>query len=233
MWRSVCGVIVLACQGRAGCCGGGGVLGEPVFDGVAAELAAAAGGEQRVGRAGRRVRRARCGARRRCPVVSGVIRCLRPLPWQETCGPGAEVDVADGEPGQLGDAQPGLGGEQEQGVVAPAGPGGPVGGGEQRVELGFGEVGDEGLVVALGRDRQHPGDHRGVLGVAQRGVAEQRVDRGQPGVAGAGAVAAVVFEVVEERRDQRGVEVGEVELARAACRRWPAAKPSSSRQVSR
>ncbi len=59
---------------------------------------------------------------------------------------------------------------------------------------------------------------RGVLGVAQRGEAEQRVDRGQPGVAGAGAVAALVFEVVQERADQRRVEVGDVELARAACR---------------
>ena len=59
---------------------------------------------------------------------------------------------------------------------------------------------------------------RGVLGVAQRGVAEQRVDRGQPGVAGADAVAALVFEVVEERADQRRVEVGEVELGWAACR---------------
>ena len=53
----------------------------------------------------------------------------------------------------------------------------------------------------------------GVLGVAQRGVPVERVDRRQPGVAGAGAVAAVVLEVVEERADQRRVEVGEVESA--------------------
>ena len=74
---------------------------------------------------------------------------------------------------------------------------------------------------------------RGVLGVAQRGVAEQGVDRRQPGVAGAGAVAAVVFEVVEEGADQRRVQVGEVELGWAACRCVRAAKASSSRQVSR
>jgi hypothetical protein len=33
------------------------------------------------------------------------------------------------------------------------------------------------------------------------------VDRREPGVAGPGAVAAVVFEVVEERADQGRIEV--------------------------
>ena len=51
-----------------------------------------------------------------------------------------------------------------------------------------------------------------MLGVAQRRVAEEGADGGQPGVAGAGAVVALVFEVVEEGADQRGVQVGEVEL---------------------
>ena len=41
----------------------------------------------------------------------------------------AEVDIADSEPGQLGDPQPGLGGEYQQGVVAASVPGGAVGGG--------------------------------------------------------------------------------------------------------
>jgi hypothetical protein len=37
------------------------------------------------------------------------------------------------------------------------------------------------------------------------------VDRGEPGVAGADAVAALLFEVVKERADQVGVEVVELE----------------------
>jgi hypothetical protein len=37
--------------------------------------------------------------------------------------------------------------------------------------------------------------------------AAKRVDRGQPRVAGARAVAAVVFEMVEERLNQRRVEI--------------------------
>ena len=152
------------------------------------------------------------------PLVSGVIRSLRPLPWQATCAPGAEVQVGAGEPDQFGDPQAGLDGEEQQRVVASPGPGGLVAGGEQRVDLGLGEVGDQRPVEAFGWDRQHPGDALGVFGVGQRGEAEQRVDRGQPGVAGADAVAALVFEVVEEAGDQRRVEVGEVQLRGRACR---------------
>ena len=40
------------------------------------------------------------------------------------------------------------------------------------------------------------------------------VDRSEPGVAGAGTVAPVVFEVGEERADQRRVEIVEVQLER-------------------
>ena len=69
---------------------------------------------------------------------------------------GAQVDVADGQAGELGGAQPGLAGQHQQGVVAPPGPGGQVGGGQQGGDLVFGEVGDQGLVEALGRDGQDP-----------------------------------------------------------------------------
>ena len=50
-----------------------------------------------------------------------------------------------------------------------------------------------------------------MFGVVQREVAEQGVDRGQPVVAGGGAVVAVAFEVIEERGDQRRVELGDVQ----------------------
>ena len=48
--------------------------------------------------------------------------------------------------------------------------------------------------------------------MAQGRVAEQGADRSEAGVAGAGAVAPAVFEVVQEAADQRGVQVGDVEL---------------------
>jgi hypothetical protein len=48
------------------------------------------------------------------------------------------------------------------------------------------------------------------------------VDRGEAGVAGGDAVAAVVFEVVEEAADERGVQVDERQS-----RGRPAAVPRS------
>jgi hypothetical protein len=62
----------------------------------------------------------------------------------------AEVDVCAGEPGQFGDPQSGLDGEQQQCVVAPPGPGRWVAAGEQGVDLWFGEVGDQ-RPVEVGR----------------------------------------------------------------------------------
>ena len=80
------------------------------------------------------------------PLVSGVTRSLRPLPWQLRCAAGAEVQIAAAEPDQLGGSQPGLDGEQQEGVVAAADPGRLVWGGEQRVDLRLGEVGDQRAV---------------------------------------------------------------------------------------
>ena len=50
----------------------------------------------------------------------------------------------------------------------------------------------------------------GAFGAA---YSEQRVDRGQAGVAGGAAVAPLLFKVMQELADERGVQVGEAELA--------------------
>jgi hypothetical protein len=124
---------------------------------------------------------------------------------------GGEVHVLAAEAGELADAQPGLDREREQGVIATSEPSILVGGGQERVDLVGGEVGDDRAVEAFGRDGEHAADQCGVLGVSQRCVAEHRVDRRQPGVPGPHAVAALLFEVIEERGDQGGVEVLELE----------------------
>ena len=51
----------------------------------------------------------------------------------------------------------------------------------------------------------------GVLWVAERGVAVKGTDRGQPCVAGAGAVSPLVLEMVKERADQRRVQFVDLE----------------------
>lgn len=127
---------------------------------------------------------------------------------------GAELDVIDVKADELRYAHAGLDHEQQQRMVAAAEPGAGVGSGEQRLDLCRVEVVDDGVLVAFGRDRHHPGDRPGVLGVAQRSEPVERMDRCEPRVTRARTVVAVVFEVVEERPDQRRVEVVEIELER-------------------
>jgi hypothetical protein len=131
-------------------------------------------------------------------------------------GASPQVQVRAGGRGQLAGAQSGLDGQVKQGVVAASGPGGPVGGVKQGGGLDIGQEGDVGVALTSGWDRQDAGDVGGVFGMAQTRVAKQGVDRGQTGVAGAGAVAAPVLEVVEERGDQRRIQVGEVQLGRGS-----------------
>ena len=100
---------------------------------------------------------------------------------------GAEVDVADAQADQFGDAHPGLDHQCQQCTVAAAEPGAAVGRGEQRGDLGEVEVADGAAFVALGRDRHDPRDRVRVLGVFERGETVERVDRAEAGVAGAGS----------------------------------------------
>ena len=66
--------------------------------------------------------------------------------------------------------------------------------------------------MAFGWDREHACDQRGVLGMTEAGEPVEGADRCQPGVAGADGVLPVVLEVLQERADQVGVELAEVEL---------------------
>jgi hypothetical protein len=75
--------------------------------------------------------------------------------------------------------------------------------------VGLGEVGDELAVEAFGWDGQDSLDDGRVLGVAQCGEAEQCVHGGQTGVSGADAVAALLFQVVQERAGQGRVQIGD------------------------
>jgi hypothetical protein len=102
---------------------------------------------------------------------------------------------------------------QQQRVVAAGGPPHAVWRGEQRVDLLVAQERDGRRRAAFGWDREHARDRGGVLGVLVRGVAKQRADRRQPRVASRGAVVALMREVVEERANQLGVQVGDVQLA--------------------
>ena len=110
--------------------------------------------------------------------MSGVRLVLSSLADGVDVGAGGERDVLAGERGELGDPQAGLDREREHRVVAPAGPGGLVAGGEQRVDLGVGEVGQRGCArcVWLG-SRARARSCRRARGGAARG---RRTASGSP-----------------------------------------------------
>ena len=126
----------------------------------------------------------------------------------------AEVNVADVQAGELGHPDAGLDHQRQKRVVAAAEPGAFVGRGEQRCDLVAIEVADGVAFIPFGGDRHHPGDRVGVLGVLERRVPVEGMDRPQAGVAGSRAVAPVFFEMLEERADQRRVEIVDVQLER-------------------
>ena len=118
----------------------------------------------------------------------------------------------DGEVGELLDPRCGVVEGGEQGRVAPAPPGGPVGLGEQKAGLLDAQVVHGRLGLLLGGDGEnvlaagHPGR---VLGLHPP---EERADRGQALVPGRHAVVPDVLEPVQEPGDRPGVDAVEGEL---------------------
>src|SRR5580693_8046937 len=128
---------------RRACLGGGGcVLCDEPFDGVAGEPSAGLGGEQRAGGVGAELGEPGphhldgLAGERGGPVLAS-------LAVAADVRPGPEVDVLAEQAGELRYPQAGLEAEQEQGPVAAAVPGLPAGGRDQRVDLLGGEVADD------------------------------------------------------------------------------------------
>jgi hypothetical protein len=221
----------LAQQRRAVLPGGLGVGADAQRDGVAAEPPSGAGWEQRVARLSGALsepdlqqRRDRAGERDD-PLLAA-------LALAGDAGAGAERDVAAVQADELGDPQAGLNGQQQQNPVSSSFPSGLVRSGDQGVDLDGGQERHDPLVEPLRRDGQDALDEQGVLGVTQRGVAEQRPDGGQPGVAGPDAVVPLGFKVVQKGCDRGGVQV--VQSSRqGGLPFWRCRKASSSRRVSR
>ena len=181
-----------------------------------------------------RSRRARPAVPADGEPVRGMARCLRPLPWQRTCAAGAEMDVGAVQAGQLGDPQPGLDGEQEQGTVAPASQRAPV-----RVQRCSASISSAvrkltwSRLVNAWRVWPGPAGLRRRARVAQGGVAEQRPGSRPGGGCGFWGRCAAGLQVVQEGGDRLRVEVGRVQAGGRLAGSGLQAKPSSSRRVSR
>ena len=83
-------------------------------------------------------------------------------------------------------------------MVAAADEGGAVGCGQEGLDFGPVEEGDQRAVEALVGDGEDALDEGGVLGVTEGGEVEEGVDGGEAGVAGAGRVAANSLQVGQE-----------------------------------
>ena len=205
----------LVAQGRAVRGGRGGVL-------AAARPTASvvSGPRRRVGNSGSVGSPAcsRSQSRRTAAVwrVSGVTRFLRPLPWQRTWRRCRGACRARRSPVSSETRSP-----VWMASVSSAWSRRPIqvlrSGRPAARDLGRGQVATLGAVAALGRDGQNAADQRGVFGCVQCGEPEQRVDRGQPGVAGAHAVAPLRLQVGQERPDRAGRRRRPCPARRAAC----------------
>jgi hypothetical protein len=154
----------LFAQRRAGALRDGDVLGKTPLERVAGERSAGAGGEQRVG--GLSLALAHPDAQDGDGLASERGDALFPALAQcPQVRAGTELHVSAGQPQQLGDAQTGVHGAEQQRVVAAAGPGGAVGALEQCLDLLRGEERDDPPVGAFGGDREHPLDQGSVLGM--------------------------------------------------------------------
>src|ERR1035437_3915613 len=151
----------------------------------------------------------------RLPVlVAKSASLLPPLAEGVHVGAAAERHVLAFEPDELGDPKPRLDRESEHRVIASAGPTLLIADREERGYLVFVEVSDEIYLGSLVRDRQDAPDRAGVLRMVQRQVGEQRMDRREARVARHRSVPPLALEMLEERRDERRVELGDVEPAR-------------------
>ncbi len=161
----------LALQGRAFLRGRGRVGADSKCDGVAAEPPPGAGGEQWIAGASGSLGK---------PDPQQGFDCtgewdsslFAALAFAADAGAGAEGDVTAVQADELGDTQTGLDGKQQQHLISPTLPSGPVRGGDEGVNFGRSQECHDPFVEPFRRNRQHPLDEHGVLGVAQCRVGE-------------------------------------------------------------
>ena len=123
-----------------------------------------------------------------------------------------EHDVLACDPGHFRQTEPRLGCDQEEGVIAPTEPGGLIGGGEQRLDLRTREEMHLCPREALAGDGQHTLDLGGMFWRFERGISKEGVDGGEPQIPATYAQTSTLFQLIEKRPDQRGIDSLERQL---------------------
>ena len=148
---------------------------------------------------------------------------LPAFPLAADMGAGAERNIFSSQTGYLGQTESSLDGNQQDRVVSPAQSRALVHAHEQRFHLVSGEVADQGPCEPFIRDCEDALDQCSVLRHLQRGVMIKRPDGRQSRISTARTVGSASFQVVQKRRQERSVELGQRQL-----RRW-CFKPSLSK----
>jgi hypothetical protein len=125
---------------------------------------------------------------------------------------GSERDILVPQRGHLGQSQAGLNGGDQKGVVTASQPRRSIRRRQQRLDLWPGQKAHQGAPLSLVRNRQHSLDDSAVRRRFQRGVAEERPDGRQTEVPAPGAIAPAVFQIFQERADQRGIQIVQPQL---------------------
>jgi hypothetical protein len=92
-------------------------------------------------------------------------------------------------------------------MVSAADPCAAVRGRLQGFDFWLRQVGEECALESLLRNGKDSLDDGGAGGLVQGGVAEEGVQSGETRIACASAIASLVLQVIEERTDERNVEV--------------------------
>ena len=115
------------------------------------------------------------------------------------------------EPGHLGEAQTGLYGQQNEGVITPARPRTLIRSSQQGIDFGACEELDQGSCGAFIGDGEHPLDLCGIDWYLESCKTKERAQSRQAQIAAASADALLLLQVIQKRHDQGRIDLLEVE----------------------
>jgi hypothetical protein len=133
----------------------------------------------------------------------------------------SQGNVAAAEPDQFRDSESGLDGYQEKCAVSTASPGRAVWSCEQGVDFLWVEEVDRSLLEALAWHGQDPLADECVCRFVESDVSEEGVDRGQAGIAGAGAILSIPLQVLEKLSHEWGVQIFDRQVRRRLAESFP------------
>jgi hypothetical protein len=141
---------------------------------------------------------------------------LSALSFATDVGASTQRDVLLSQASQFREPQASLNRCQQEGMISSPNPGVAVHHRKKGFDLGSSEEIDQSSGVPFAWNGQHPLDESGVLRCLQSGIAEERMDRSEPQIAGARAIRTCGFQMIQKRRQEWGGQILKGELGRWA-----------------